>query len=123
MSKVVAVIGASSNRRKFGNKALRAFRNKGFQVVAINPHESEVEGLKTFASVSDVPGEIDLATLYVPPQVGESLIDELAGKNIRELWVNPGAGSPTLIAKARRCGIEPVMHCSIIAIGESPADY
>jgi hypothetical protein len=64
-----------------------------------------------------------LATLYVPPHIGETLIDELAGKNVRELWVNPGAGSPALVARARQRGIEPVMHCSIIAIGENPAEY
>lgn len=123
MSKVVAVIGASSNRSKFGNKALRAFRKRGYEVVPINPNEAEVEGIKTFASVLDVPGPIDLATLYVPPQVGESFMEAMAAKGIREVWVNPGAGSPGVVESARRFGITPVMHCSIIAIGENPGDY
>ena len=66
MSKTVAVIGASSNRFKFGNKALRAFLSQGFTVFAINPNEKQVEGLTTYPSVLDVPGPIDMATLYVP---------------------------------------------------------
>ena len=71
MSKIVAVIGASSNRSKFGNRAVRAFVQQGYTVVPINPHAAEIEGLKAYASVLEVPGPIDMATLYVPPEVGE----------------------------------------------------
>jgi predicted CoA-binding protein len=123
MLQVVAVIGASSDRRKFGNKALRAFLRRGYTVLPINPHEKQIEGQTAFASVRDVPGNIELATLYVPPEIGESVIEDLPAKNVQKLWVNPGAGSPRLIARARQLGLEPVQHCSIIAIGESPADY
>src|SRR4051812_41252871 len=65
MAKTVAVIGASSNRHKYGNKALRAFAQQGYTVLAINPNEREVEGYRTYPSVLDVPGSIDMATLYV----------------------------------------------------------
>src|SRR5918992_2979506 len=71
MAKVVAVVGASSDRNKFGNKALRAFKAEGFTVIPINPNELEVEGIKTFPSVLDVPQAIDMATVYVPPEIGE----------------------------------------------------
>ena len=65
MPRVVAVIGASTDRAKFGNKAVRAFLNHGDQVVPINPKEDEIEGLPAYPSVRDVPGEIDLAVLCV----------------------------------------------------------
>jgi predicted CoA-binding protein len=122
MSKVVAVIGASSNRRKFGNRALRAFREQGFTVVPINTHELEIEGLKAYASVLDVPGAIDMASFYVPPDVGERVIDEVARKGIAEVWLNPGSESDALIVKARALHIEPVVACSVIAIGGNPYD-
>ena len=61
--KTVAVIGASNNRRKYGNKALRAFRSQGYRVVPINPHETYVEGEPAFPSVLDYPGAIDEATV------------------------------------------------------------
>ncbi|MGH9657189.1 MAG: CoA-binding protein, partial [Bryobacteraceae bacterium] len=57
--KTVAVVGASSDRAKFGNKALRAFRAEGYTVIPINPNEREIEGLATYASVLDVPVAID----------------------------------------------------------------
>ncbi len=120
MPKVVAVIGASSNRRKFGNKALRAFRQQGYTVIPINPNEAEVEGLKTYRSVLDVPGTIDMASFYVPPGIGEQVIGEVAQKGIAEVWLNPGADSDELIARARALNIQPIVACSIVAIGENP---
>jgi predicted CoA-binding protein len=120
MPKVVAVVGASSNRRKFGNRALRAFRQQGYTVVPINPHETEVEGLKSYASVLDVPGTVDMVTLYVPPEIGLRVIEEIARKGIGEVWFNPGAESDALIARARALQIQPIVACSIVAIGENP---
>ena len=118
--KAVAVIGASSDRRKFGNRALRAYVLQGFTVLAINPNETEVEGLKTYASVLDVPGPIDMATFYVPPDIGEKVIDEVAKKGITEVWLNPGSESDALVERARSFNIRPIQACSIMAIGEDP---
>lgn len=117
---VVAVIGASSNRRKFGNRAVRAFRQQGHTVVPINPNEREVEGLKTYPSVLAVPGPIDMATIYVPPEVGEVVIEEVARKQIPEVWLNPGAESDALIARAKALNLKPIVACSIVAIGQNP---
>ena len=120
MNKVVAVIGASSNRSKFGNRAVRAFQRQGYTVVPINPHEAEVEGLKAYASVLDVPGTIDMASIYVPPEIGEHVIDDIARKGIAEVWLNPGSESDGLIARAKALNIQPIVACSVVAIGESP---
>lgn len=121
--KTVAVIGASSNRDKFGNKALRAFEKQGYTVIPINPTEPEVEGHRAYKSVLDVPGTIDLATIYVPPRAGVKVMDDLKQKGVPEVWLNPGADDRTVIDKARALGLKTVQHCSIIAIGESPARY
>ena len=120
MSKVVAVIGASSNPKKFGNRAVRAFLGQGYTVLPINPNETVVEGLKTYASVLDVPGPIDMASFYVPPEIGERVIEEVARKGIKEVWFNPGAESDALIARAKRLNIQPILACSIVAIGQNP---
>lgn len=121
--KTVAVIGASSNRSKFGNKALRAFEHKGYRVLAINPNEKEVEGYRTFASVLDVPDAIDMATVYVPADVGLRVMDDLAKKGVEEVWLNPGADDEAVVARAKALGLNVVQACSIIAIGESPSRY
>jgi predicted CoA-binding protein len=120
VAKTVAVIGASSNRRKFGNRAVRAFRRQGYTVIPINPNESEVEGLKAYASVLDVPGGIDMATFYVPPRVGIRVMAEVAQKGIAEVWLNPGSESDELVDLARSLHVEPIQACSIVSIGENP---
>src|SRR3954470_15923511 len=102
MAKTIAVVGASSDRRKFGNKALRAFRAEGHTVIPINPNEREVEGLTTYGSVLDVPGTIDMATVYVQPEVAETLLDQFVQKQIPEVWFNPGSDSDAVMDEARK---------------------
>jgi predicted CoA-binding protein len=123
MPKTVAVVGASSNRDKFGNKALRAFVHQGYTVIPINPNESEIEGYRTYASVLDVPGAIDMATLYVRPEVGVLVIEEIARKGIPEVWLNPGADGQQVVSRARELGLNTIQACSIIGIGETPWRY
>src|SRR4029079_14646053 len=120
---VVAVIGASSNRQKFGNKALRAFRAHGYTVIPINPHETVVEGERAYASVLDYPGLIDEATVYVPPAIGVGVMRELAKKGIKTVWLNPGADASGVVAPARAEGLVPRVACSIVGIGDSPGRY
>ena len=122
-AKTVAVIGASSNRNKFGNKALRAFERRGYIVIPINPNEAEVEGHKTYASVLDVPGELDLATVYVPAAAGVTVMEQLAEKGVGEVWLNPGADDRDVVDRGRELGLKVIQACSIIGIGESPAGY
>ena len=121
--KTVAVIGASSNRNKFGNKALRAFERQGYTVIPINPNESTVEGHKTFASVLDVPGPIDMATVYLHADAGVGVMEQLAKKGVGEVWLNPGADDDEVVDRARALGLNVIQACSIIGIGESPSRY
>ena len=123
MVQVVAVVGASRDRRKFGNKAVRAFRHRGYDVIPINPKGGVVEGIAAYASVLDVERAIDVATVYLQPAVGERVIDEIAQKGIGEVWLNPGADGAQVVARARALGLNPILDCSIVGIGESPASY
>jgi predicted CoA-binding protein len=118
--KTVAVIGASSDRRKFGNRAFRAYRDEGYTVIPINPNESSVEGVSTYPSVMDVPEKIDMATVYVPPEIGITLLEGFERKQIAEIWINPGAESDQLIAEARRRKLNVIEACSIVGIGRNP---
>ena len=67
-----------------------------------------------------MPGPIDMASFYVPPEIGERVIEDVARKGIAEVWFNPGAESDALIARARALNIQPIVACSIIAIGQNP---
>lgn len=123
MPRRVAVIGASNDRRKYGNKAVRAFRAQGYVVYPINPHETSVEGMAAYAKVTDVPEPVEMATMYVPPEIGLTVMDDLARKGIKEVWFNPGSESDALVARAKALGLEPIEACSISGIGDSPGKY
>ena len=116
----MAIIGASSARHKYGNRALRAYLRQGWTVYPVNPNEASVEGLATFPRITDIPGPVDRASLYVPAAVGQTLLAGIREKAVKELFVNPGAESDDLIAEAERLGLEPIQACSIIDIGERP---
>jgi predicted CoA-binding protein len=118
--KTVAVIGASKNRTKYGNKAVRAYLRNGYKVYPVNPKEETIEGLKAYRSILDIQGEVDRATLYVPPKVGLRVIEEIAQKGVKELYINPGAESDELFDKARMLNLKPILACSILAVGLDP---
>jgi uncharacterized protein len=121
--KTVAVVGASNDRSKFGNKALRAFKAEGYNVIPVNPNEPEVEGLRSYPSVVDVPGSIDMATVYVQPEILLGLLPDFERKQIPEIWVNPGAESDEVMAEARQRKLNLIYACSIMGIGRSPWQF
>ena len=118
--KTVAVIGASSNRDKWGNKAVRAFLQQGYTVWPVNPNEPEVEGLKTFASIRDVPERPHQVTVYIPPQRLVKILPDIAARGCDELYLNPGTESGEVLAECERLGLNTIQACSIIAVGVAP---
>ena len=119
--KSVAVIGASTDRSKFGNKAVRAYAQQGFTVWPVNPKEPVVEGLPAFASIADVPGRPNLVSVYLPPPVVLKVLPAIAAKGCDELWLNPGTESDDVLAEAERLGLNVIQACSIVSVGMSPA--
>jgi len=120
MSKTIAIVGASADRAKYGNKAVRAFVQGGWTVFPVNPGITEVEGLKCFSSVNDVPGPIDRISMYVPPNTGRKMLAEIAAKSPREFFLNPGSEDPDLVREAEGLGLNPIIACSVVNIGLRP---
>jgi len=122
MAPTVAIIGASNDRSKFGNKAVRAHMQTGYTVYPVNPKETHIEGLEAFANLDAVPGPVDRVSMYVPPAVGLAMLDQIARKRPKEFFLNPGTESPELVQKAEEAGLQPIQACSILAVGIDPAD-
>jgi predicted CoA-binding protein len=119
----IAIVGASTDRRKFGNKAVRAYAAQGYEVFAVHPTAAFIEGHRSYRSILDVPRpRLDRISVYLPPEIGLQVIDEIAQKPANEVWLNPGAESPELIARAHELGLNIVVACSLMAIGADTAD-
>ncbi len=120
MARSVAIVGASSNPAKFGHKAVGAYLRRGWEVYPVNPAGGEIAGRRVYRGLAELPERPERVSLYVPPAIGRTLLPEIAALRPAELYVNPGAESAELVAEARRLGLEPILACSIVAIGESP---
>ena len=119
--KTVAVIGASNDRAKFGNKAVRAFVRTGYKVFPVNPNETEVEGIPAFGSIRDVPVRPEMISIYLPPPILLKVLPDIAAKGCDELWLNPGTDSDEVLAEVDRLGLNAIRACSIVAVGVSPS--
>jgi uncharacterized protein len=120
--KTVAVIGASNDRSKFGNKAVRAFLQQGYEVWPVNPKEQTIEGLPAFKDIRAVPRRPGKVSVYLPPPVLLKVLPEIAAKGCDELWLNPGTESDAVLAEAERRGLKVIQACSIVGVGVSPED-
>lgn len=116
----IAIVGASQDRKKYGNKAVRAFVQGGWTVYPVNPREDTVEGLTAYKRITDIPGPVDRISLYVPPTLGLQLLDEIAAKKPAELFLNPGSESEDLVKAATERGLQPIQACSVVNIGLRP---
>lgn len=117
----IAILGASTDRDKYGNKAVRAYLQQGYEVYPVNPRADEVEGLQAFPSLAAIPVEhLDRISVYLPPAVGLALLEEIKATAASEVWFNPGSESAELLTRAEELGLKPIVACSIVAIGAQP---
>jgi uncharacterized protein len=118
--KTIAILGASADRQKFGNKAVRAFQQQGYTVYPVNPKETEIEGVVCYPSVSAVPVRPQMISVYLPPPVLLKVLPDIAAKGCDELWLNPGTDSDEVLGEAERLGLNVIQACSIVGVGVSP---
>ena len=111
----VAILGASADPSKFGNKSIHAHLAKGFDVYPVNPKGGEIDGLTVYTSIAEVPVDVlNRVSVYLPPAIGVKVMEEIAAKGCDELWLNPGSDAPEVVEKARALGLEPIIACSIV---------
>ena len=119
--KYIAIIGASPDRRKFGNKAVRAYARMGWRVYPIHPVEEEIEGFEAYPTIRHIPGPVNRVSMYLPPDRGIKVLEDIRKVQPEEVWLNPGTESEELLAKAKQLGLNVIQACSILEVGMSPS--
>lgn len=116
-----AVIGASRDRAKYGNKVLRCYQQNGRTVYPVHPAEKEVEGLAAYPSLRSLPETPHGVSIITPPPVTEKIVEEAGQLGIRHLWMQPGAESERAVARAKELGINVIGGdaCILVVLGYS----
>jgi uncharacterized protein len=114
-----AVVGASNDRAKFGNKVLRCYLQHRRDAVPIHPKEGVVEGVQAYPSLSDMPDVPDAVSIITPPVVTEKVVEECGRLGIRHVWMQPGAESPAAVKRAQELGINTISGgpCLLVVLG------
>ena len=107
-SKVLAVVGVSHNKDKFGNYLYRELKKTGYKVYAVNPRLDMVEGDRCYAGLGALPEKPDGVIMVVQPKTTLQVFDDMAKLGIKKAWLQQGADSPEGEEKARELGIELV---------------
>ncbi len=113
-----AVVGASQDRAKYGNKVLRAYLQTNRLVYPINPKAETIEGHACFARLSDAPRPLYGVSLVTPPRVTQRVVAEAIEMGIEHIWMQPGAESEEAIAQARAAGANVIANgpCLLVAL-------
>jgi predicted CoA-binding protein len=121
--KTIAVVGASADRHKFGNKCVRAYLDEGYQVFPIHPAGGAIEGLTAYRCLAEVPAALDLVSVYLPPPRTLALLPDIERAHAELVWFNPGSADTAVVTEAKRLGISFRPGCSIVDIGRSPSEF
>lgn len=114
-----AVVGASRDRRKYGNKVLRCFLQHGLVAYPVNPNASSVEGLVSHPDLRSLPQPVHAVSVITPPRVTERIVEDLPGSGSGWVWMQPGAESERAVARAKHLGLGVISGgpCILVALG------
>ena len=118
-SPAFGVIGASTNRSKYGNKVLRCYLQNGKTAVPVNSKESEIEGVTCVATIDGLPADVRSISMITPPAVTAQLVPLAIAKGIENIWMQPGAEHPDAVALCREQGVNVIADgsCVLVVMG------
>ncbi|MEW6040310.1 MAG: CoA-binding protein [Elusimicrobiota bacterium] len=114
LQKSFAVVGSFRDESKYAYKILKDLKNKGYEVYPVNPKIKEVEGLKCYPSVINIPVVVDVVDMVTPPQVTEQIVRECLQKGISRVWMQPGAESDMAIKFCQKNNIKVIYNACIM---------
>jgi predicted CoA-binding protein len=114
-----AVVGASVDRSKYGNKVLRCYQQHGKEVYPINARAAEVEGLKAYPSLASLPVRARAISVITPPAITEQVVRDAAAAGVTHVWMQPGAESDAAIREAKALGMSVIAGgpCLLVVLG------
>lgn len=114
-----AVVGASTNREKYGNKVLRVYLQNELEVYPVNPTSESIEGIKAYKSLDEIGKPLHGISIITPPNVTESIVHQANELGVKNIWMQPGAESDKAVEDALNFGINVVSNgpCLLVVLG------
>lgn len=115
-----AVVGASTNRAKYGNKILRCYLQHAKEpLCAVHPRETEIEGVRAFSDLASLPKPARAVSVITPPSVTERVVESAIAAGADFLWMQPGAESERAIRRAEEAGLRVIAGgpCLLVELG------
>jgi len=103
-----AVVGASTDRNKFGNKVLRCYVQNHKKVYPVNPNATNIEGIECMHHVSDLPKEVKSISIVTSPDITNKIVEEAITHGIQNIWMQPGAESDVAIQKCKDANVNVI---------------
>ncbi|MEE4254247.1 MAG: CoA-binding protein [Desulfuromusa sp.] len=118
-SPVFGVVGASTNRDKYGNKVLRCYQMNNLQAIPVHPTEQKIEGLGCVASVAALPADVQSISIITPPQITEKVVEQAAARGIKNIWMQIGSESPAAVKYCEEQGLNVIADgsCVLVVLG------
>jgi len=110
----LALVGVSRSGKKFGNIALRELRSHGYRVYPLHPLATEIDGVRCFRSLAELPEPVGGVVISVPPDQAVVVVRDAAAAGIRRVWLQQGSGSPYVVTVCHELGVEPVVNQCIL---------
>ena len=113
-SRVIAVVGLSSNRRRPSYGVSEYMQSMGYRIIPVNPLETEILGEKAYASLDNVPEPVDIVNIFRRSEFVPEIVDAAIRIGAKCVWMQEGVVHEEAAAKARAAGLEVVMNRCIL---------
>jgi hypothetical protein len=108
-AKVIAVVGFSGNPQRTSHQIGQLLRRKGYTVYPVNPTVEGIDGMKSYASLEDVPEPIDIVNVFRRPEHLEGVVEDAIDAGAKVVWAQLGIADDAAAAKAVGAGLDMVM--------------
>ena len=109
-----AVVGATDNPSKYGNRIVKNLKSRGYEVYPVNPRLKQVEGLDCYAGLADIPAPVDVVDFVVPPEATEETLKQCKELGLERIWLQPGSESDKAIGYCQENDLKVVYDACVM---------
>jgi len=108
-ARTIAVIGLSANPRRPSHGVARYLQHAGYRIIPVNPNVAEVLGERAYATLSELPGPVDVVEVFRRSEFAGAIVDEAIAIKAAAVWLQDGVVDEAAAERARAAGLDVVM--------------